>query len=62
MIEQPVNGTFDDVTDSVLEALMYDENDDCDNKSGAKEDFCFHAIPTVIITIIIIIKYYNYIL
>ena len=33
VFKQPVNGTFDDVTDLVLEALMSDENDNSDTES-----------------------------
>ena len=36
--KEPENGTFDDVTASVLEQMMSDEDDDDDNDSDTEED------------------------
>ena len=36
--KKPENGTFDDVTASVLEQMMSDEDDDDDNDSDTEED------------------------
>ena len=36
--KEPENGTFDDVTASVLEQIMSDEDDDDDNDSDTEED------------------------
>ena len=38
--KEPVNGTFDDVTTSVLEALLSEDEDDdgSDTESGAEPD------------------------
>ena len=36
--KEPENGTFDDVTASVLEQIMFDEDDDDDNDSDTEED------------------------